>query len=420
MAKTLVEKIFSRHSSQDLKAGDVGICKVDFCYSQDGTSALVIEALSKLKLKKKKSFSSYQMFIDHSAPSPRLGISRVHKQMRQFCQKYKCSLSDVGFGISHQIVLEEAKALPGQLVLGADSHTSTGGVLGALCMGVGSTDLAVAVAYGKNWFKVPETIKIVVKGKLPRGVFSKDIALDIIRKFTAKGATYKAIEYAGPVIRNLSVEARATLTNMSIEFGAKTSYVVPDKKTLAYLKSQGVKKINPLYSDKDARYEKVVEIDVSRLSPLVALPHTVDSGVEIEKVEGKEIDQVYIGTCTNGRLEDLLVAAQILKGKKVKKGLKLLIAPASRRVLEQAYKKGLIKVFLEAGAILLTPGCGPCVGTHQGVPADGEVVLSTANRNFKGRMGNPNAFIYLSSPAVAAASALRGKITDPRRYLKRR
>jgi len=416
MPATIVEKIFSSHSSQKLKAGDVGICKVDFCYSQDGTSRLVIDALGELR-HKKASLPHYEMFIDHSAPSPNLGVSRVHKEMRQFCKKRKCNLSEVGEGISHQIVLEEAKVRPGQLVLGADSHTSTGGVLGALCLGVGSTDLAVAVAYGKNWFKVPETIKIVIKGKLPRGVYSKDIALEIVRKFTAKGATYKAIEYTGPVVRNLSLEARATLTNMSIEFGAKTSLVVPDKKMIDYLAERGVKRVKPVYPDKDARYEKVVEIDVSKLSPLVACPHTVDNGVEIEKIKGKKIDQAYIGTCTNGRLEDLTIAAKILKGRKVKSGVKLLIAPASRRVLKEAYNKGLIKIFLEAGAVLLTPGCGPCVGTHQGVPADGEVVLSTANRNFKGRMGNPNAFIYLASPATVAASALEGKIADPRRYL---
>jgi 3-isopropylmalate/(R)-2-methylmalate dehydratase large subunit len=271
--------------------------------------------------------------------------------------------------------------------------------------------------YGRNWFKVPETIKIVIKGKLPAGVYSKDVALDIVRKFTAKGATYKAIEYTGPVIKKMSIEARATLTNMSIEFGAKTSFVVPDKKTIDYLKKRGIKKIKPVYPDKDALYEKVVEIDVSKLSPLVARPHSVDSGIEIEKIEGEKIDEAYIGTCTNGRLEDLMIAAKILKGRRVKTGVKLLIAPASRRVLKEAYNKGLIKVFLEAGAILLTPGCGPCVGTHQGVPADGEIVLSTANRNFKGRMGNPNSFIYLASPATVAASALRGRITDPRRFL---
>ncbi len=416
MAKTVIEKILSHHARRDLSAGEVGICKVDFCFSQDGTTSLVLDALEKIA-GAPRSPRKYAMFIDHSAPSPNLGVSRVHSRMRRFAHDYKSRLFDIGCGISHQLVLEEGIAVPGRLILGADSHTSTAGAVGAAAFGVGSTDLAVTLVTGKNWFKVPHTYKIVVKGKLPRGVFSKDIILHIIHKLTANGATYKAIEFTGEVIDRLSMDARFTITNMTIEFGAKCGIIAPDKKVFRYLERHGVKKYTPVYPDRGCYYEKVIEFDVSRLTPYVAKPHTVDNGTPVEKVEGTVINQAYLGTCTNGRLEDLEIAARIVRGRKVKKDVKFLVAPASRKILSQALRKGLIRVFLDAGAIILPPGCGPCVGTHQGVPADGEVVISTANRNFKGRMGNPRAYIYLASPATVVASALRGKITDPRRYL---
>ncbi|MBN2120119.1 MAG: 3-isopropylmalate dehydratase large subunit [Candidatus Omnitrophica bacterium] len=418
MGKTIVEKIFSSHSNKPLTAGQVGICNVDFCFSQDGTTSLVIDSLNKFKKTRLKNLKSFAMFIDHSAPSPNLGVSAVHQSMRKFSLKHKNLLYDVGCGISHQLMLEEGFVLPGRLILGADSHTATGGILGACCVAVGSTDLAVGLVYKKNWFKVPETIKIIIKGKIPRGVFSKDIALEIVRKFTAKGATYKALEYEGEVIKALSLDARATLTNMSIEFGAKTAIIAPDKKVFAFLNKITKKKINPVYSDEDACYEQICEIDVTKLSPMVAKPHSVDSGVAVSEIEGLKVDQGFIGTCTNGRLEDLEIAAKILNKRKVHKETKLFIAPASKKILESAYKKGILKVFIDSGAIVLPVGCGPCVGTHQGIPADAEVTISTANRNFKGRMGNPNAFIYLASPATVAASCIRSKITDPRNFIK--
>ncbi len=416
MGKTIIEKILSSHSGKSLKAGDVAVCKVDFCFSQDGTTSLVLDSLKRFNSASILHPKKYAMFIDHSAPSPRLGVSSVHKRMREFSQEHKNKLYDVGSGISHQLMLESGIIQPGKVILGADSHTATGGILGAACFGVGSTDLAVALIYGRNWFKVPETIKIIIKGRLPKGVYSKDIALEITRRFTAKGATYKAIEIEGSALADLSLEARATITNMSIEFGAKTVIIPPDRKVLNYFKKMN-KKVKPVYADKDAGYERVVEIDVSKLSPKIAKPHTVDNVADLEELEGMEFNQGYIGTCTNGRLEDLEIAAKILKGRKVHKDIKLLIAPASNSVLRQAYKKGLLRIFLDSGAIVLTPGCGPCVGTHQGVPADGEKVLSTANRNFKGRMGNPNAFIYLASPAAVAASCIKGKITHPKKML---
>jgi len=418
MSKTIIEKILSTHAKKELVAGEVGICEVDHCFSQDGTTSLVLDALAQFKTKIKIP-KKYNMFIDHSAPSPSLGVSKIHSRMRKFGKENKCGLHDVGCGISHQLVLEEGISLPGRLILGADSHTSTAGALGAAAFGVGSTDLAVALVTGKNWFKVPETFKIIIKGKLPRGVYSKDVILHIIHKLSANGATYKSVEFEGNVLKGFSMDARFTVTNMTIEFGAKCGIIAPDKKTFAYLDSIGAKKYKTVYADKNAKYEKVLEFDVSRLSPYVAKPHNVDRGATIEEMEGTQISEAFVGTCTNGRIEDLTIAAKIVKGKKVHKDVKFLVAPASHKIYLEALKKGLIRTLSEAGAIILPAGCGPCVGTHQGVLADKEVAISTANRNFKGRMGNPSAFIYLGSPATVAASALKGKITDPRKYLKK-
>lgn len=416
MNQTIIEKILSLHSNKTLKSQEVGICTVDFCFSQDGTSILVLEGLKTLK--SLKSAKKYAMFIDHSSPSPNLGVSKVHSIMREFAKKNKNLLFDIGCGISHQLVIEEGFAYPGALILGADSHTSTAGAIGAAGLGMGSTDLAVTLATGKNWFKVPETYKIIIKGKLPRGVFSKDVILHIIHKLGANGATYKAVEFEGEVVDAFSLDARSTITNMTIEFGAKCGIIAPDKKVFDYLRTTGIKKYKTAYADKACRYEKIIEFEVSKLSPYVAKPHTVDNGTSVEEVEGIKINEAYLGTCTNGRLEDLEIAAGVLRGRKVHPEVKLLVAPASRSIFLAALKKGLLKVFLEAGAIVLPTGCGPCVGTHQGVPADGEAVISTANRNFKGRMGNPASFIYLASPATVVASAIKGTITDPRRYIK--
>ncbi|MFO8053029.1 MAG: 3-isopropylmalate dehydratase large subunit [Candidatus Omnitrophota bacterium] len=416
MPQTIAEKIFSNHAKKTLKAGNVGVCQVDFCFSQDGTSALVLDSLAKSKkniLNPKK----YAMFIDHSSPSPNLGVSRVHSRMRQFRQKHKNLLFDVGCGVSHQLIIEEGFAVPGNLVLGADSHTSTAGALGTLAMGVGSTDLAVTLSTGKNWFKIPQTYKIIIKGKVPFGVYSKDIILYIINKLGSNGATYKSIEFSGEVVDKLSMDARFTITNMTIEFGAKNGLMPVDEKAKKFLKKLGVKKYNTIFPDKNCNYEKVIEFDITKISPYVACPHDVDNGVPIEEIKGKKIDQAFLGTCTNGRLEDLKIAAEILAKNKIHPRVKFLVAPASRAVFQKALDRGYIKKFVESGGIILPTGCGPCVGTHQGVLADGEVAISTANRNFKGRMGNPNAFIYLASPATVVASAIKGEITDPRKIL---
>jgi len=417
MPQAIVEKILSRHAGKSLKAGDIGICGVDFCFSQDGTSSLVIDSIGKSNTEGLKS-SKFAMFIDHSSPSPNLGVSKVHSRMRNFSKQNKNLLFDVGCGISHQLVIEEGFVYPGALILGADSHTSTAGALGAAAFGVGSTDLAVALRTGKNWFKVPETVKIVIHGKIPKGVYSKDIILHIIHKLGANGATYKAIEFSGEVIDNLSLDSRLTITNMTIEFGAKCGIISPDKKTKSYLKGLGIKKYQDISTDRKYRYSAIIDFDISHLSPYVAKPHSVDNGARIEELRNTKIDQAFLGTCTNGRLEDLEIAAKIIKSHQVHRDVKLLVAPASKKVFLAALKKGIIKVLIESGAVILPVGCGPCVGTHQGVPADAEVVISTANRNFKGRMGNPKSFIYLASPATVVASAISGEIADPRKFLK--
>jgi 3-isopropylmalate/(R)-2-methylmalate dehydratase large subunit len=312
-------------------------------------------------------------------------------------------------------MIESGDIMPGHLVVGADSHTCTYGALGVLATGLGSTDLAISLASGKNWFKVPETLKILVKGCLRKGVYSKDLILHIIGELGANGATYDSIEFYGPAIDALSMDARFTITNMAVEMGAKFGIIPPDKKTALWLRQWTKKAQRPVYADKNARYKDIKYYDAGKIPPQVAQPHAVDNVAGIDKLSGTPINEAFIGTCTNGRIEDLRIAASILRGKKVSPGVRLIIAPASRHVFLNAMKAGIIKTLVEAGANVVTPGCGPCVGTHNGVPSDGEIVLSTANRNFKGRMGNPKAFIYLASPATVAISAIKGKITDPRR-----
>ncbi len=413
MGKTIAEKIFSSHCGKDVKAGDVAVCDVDFCFGQDGTSSLIIDSFKKIGAKKVFNKNKFCMVIDHSAPSPNIGVSQIHKKMRDFAHDRGVKIFDIGQGVCHQVIPESGLVKPGDLVVGADSHTCTYGSLGAFSTGMGSTDLAVALASGKNWFKVPETVKIILKGKAKKGTFSKDIILYIIGDLGADYCTYKAVEFTGDYIRRLSMDARFTITNMAIEMGAKAGMIEPDEKTFKYLRSTARK----IKSDRDAHYSEVIEYDVSKITPQVARPHTVDNVKPINRLKNIKIDEAFVGTCTNGRLEDLKIAASVLKKGQVHKYVKMIVAPASKSIFEKALKAGIIADFVKAGACVVAPGCGPCVGTHNGVPAKGENVISTANRNFKGRMGNPDAFIYLGSPATVAASAIEGKITDPRKYL---
>ena len=417
MGKTIAEKILSNHSKKDLKAGDFAICKVDFAFGQDGTSAIIIDRIKELNVDSIK--TKFCMVIDHNSPSPSEGVSRIHKRMRQFSHDYNTKIFDIGCGICHQVIPESGQILPGNLVLGADSHTCTYGALGAFSTGVGSTDLAITLATGLNWFKVPETIKIIVTGSIPKGVFAKDIILYIISDIKSDGATYKSIEFSGPVIDKLDMDARFTICNMVVEMGAKCCFMPQDKKTISWLRNRitGNRKIKPVFADKDAKYVLIKEYNISKLKPQVSRPHSVDNAVSADKLKGTKIDEAFLGTCTNGRISDLKVAALILKSRKVAPGIKFIIGAASQATFLEALKLGIIDIFVKAGAIVIAPGCGPCVGTHNGIPADGETVISTANRNFKGRMGNPSAFIYLASPATVTASAIEGRITDAVKYL---
>lgn len=417
MGQTLAEKILSQSLKRSVKAGEIVIVDVDVIMAQDGTAPLALTQLEKLKIRKIPFPERVILCIDHASPSPRFELSEAHQKIREFAEKNGLRISDVGEGICHQRLIEDF-VKPGQVVIGADSHTCTSGALCALATGMGSTDIAIGLASGKVWLKVPESLKINMAGNLAAGVFSKDIILYLIGKIGSEGANYKSLEFSGETIENMVMSERFTLSNMSVECGAKTGLLASDEITRKYLKKMGrAKDFTQIKADLDASYEKTIHIKVDNLEPMVACPHQVDQVKKIGEIEGEKIDQVFIGTCTNGRYEDLETAAKIIKGKKHHPETKLIIAPASKKVYLEALKKGLLEIFLDSGAAILSPGCGPCVGIHQGVLADGEVCLSTANRNFQGRMGNPKSFIYLSSPATAAASAIYGKITDPRIFL---
>jgi len=418
MGYTIAEKILSKHSHKKVKAGDIAVCDIDFCFGQDGTSELVIDSFRSLGKKKVFNRHRFGIVIDHSAPSPSESISNIHQKLRGFSREQDSLLFDIGCGVCHQVIPEAGLVLPGNLVVGADSHTCTYGALNAFACGLGSTDIAIILAGGKNWFRVPETVKIIVKGKLSPGLTAKDIILYIIGQLGANGCTYKAVEFAGPAIDRLSLDGRFTISNMVVEMGAKCALFVADEKTLRWVKQRTKRKIKTVVADRDADYEEIREFDISKLSPQLAKPHTVDNVVNIGNVLGTKIDLAYLGTCTNGRLEDLKQAAQILKGKSVHPGVRFVVAPASKEVYLQAAKSGILEVLARSGAVILSAGCGPCVGTHAGIPADGQVVISTANRNFKGRMGNPKASIFLASPLTLAATVVQGKIADPRKHLK--
>lgn len=414
--KTIAEKIFSAHSGTDARQGDIVIAEVDFVMGQDGTSPLAIRALENMGVDQVFDPAKVALVMDHSSPSPIEGVSALHTMMREFGAKTGAHVYDVGEGVCHQIVPEKGHVVPGDLMVGCDSHTCTYGAVNVFSTGVGSTDGAAAMAGGKLWFKVPETMKVTYTGELAPGVFSKDLILALAGKIGADGATYMALEFHGPAIEALSVEGRMTISNMAIEVGAKAGLMAADAKTLAWYEGRGDKTPAPVSPDADAVYAREITLDASAIGPQVAKPHAVDNVAPIEEVEGTPIAQGFIGTCTNGRLEDLQVAATILKGRHVHPDVRFIVAPASRQIYLDAMNDGTLQTLVEAGAAVVTAGCGPCVGTHNGVPSDGENVISTANRNFKGRMGNSNAFIYLGSPATVAASVIEGKITDPRKY----
>ena len=414
MGKTLAEKILSQKSASDARSGDIVIAQVDLVFAQDTTGPLTIRQFQACGFERLANSEKTFLFLDHAAPSPNRSVSNDHMLLHQFARQTGCLIYDVGDGVCHQIVAESL-AKPGDVIVGADSHTVTAGGLGAFATGMGSSDVAIAFGLGKTWFRVPESIKIVVSGKFPPGVGAKDFVLHLIGTIGADGATYKALEFGGDGVDNMSMSQRFTIANMAVEAGAKAGLFPADRTTQDYLISQGRgDHFQPMSADGDASYERTINIDLAALEPTVAKPHNVDNVAPARELKGTKIQQVFIGTCTNGRLEDIAIVADMLKGKRRHPETRLIVAPASPQVLLAAIRAGYIHTLVEAGAIILPPGCGACLGLHQGVLGDGESCLSTANRNFKGRMGNPEAFIYLGSPATAAATALTGEITDPR------
>jgi len=414
MGKTLSEKILTEKAGVDAVAGDIVISRVDLAFVQDTTGPLTLRLFKEAGFEALADPSRTVLFMDHAAPSSARQLSTDHMFIRQFGKESGAIVSDVGDGVCHQLVAERY-ARPGDVVVGSDSHTVTAGALGAFGTGMGSSDVAVAMALGKNWFRVPQTLRVWLTGSLKPGVCSKDLVLHLIGSIGADGATYMALEFAGPGVDTLTLPDRLVVSNMAVEAGAKVGLFPSDERTREFLEGLGRgEDYRPLAADSDATYERTVEIALDSLEPSVSCPHTVDNVRLASELEGTHVDQVFIGTCTNGRLEDLALVAGMLKGKKKADGTRLLIAPASRKVLLEALERGYITTFVEAGAIILPPGCAACLGLHQGILGDGELCLSTANRNFKGRMGNPDAFVYLASPATAAATALKGSITDPR------
>ena len=411
MGLTLVEKIISEHAGKMVHAGELVISKVDVTAVQDGTGPLTVQEFKKLGVNKLNNPQRSILFIDHASPSPRKELSNTQMVLREFSKEYGAVLSDVGAGVCHQRLVESF-VNPGEVLVGADSHTCTSGALGAFATGMGSTDVAVAMALGKTWLKVPATFKIVVNGEFKPGICSKDLMLYLIGMIGADGATYKALEFCGDTIENMSMSERFTLANMAVEAGAKCGLFIADDKTKEFLRLRGREdKFRQILPDKDAEYERIIEINAADVPHTVSCPHTVDNTKPVEELKNVKVNQVYVGTCTNGRIEDLRVVAEILKGKTVNPDVRMLICPASKDVYKEALKEGLIDIFVDANASVLPPGCGPCVGVHAGILGDGEVCLATQNRNFQGRMGNTKGFIYLASPYVAAYTALRGYIS---------
>ncbi len=421
MGLTVVQKILLNHVPSKRRA-DFIYPKVDFCFGNDITAPLAVKEFERGGFKAVFDKNKIGFICDHFVPARDLKAANNVKYLREFSQKHNIKhFYDIDrCGVEHAFLIEEGIVQPGMLVIGADSHTCTFGGVGAASFGVGSTDLAAAISNGHCWFRFPETIKFVYKGKMNKWLSGKDLMLHTIGKIGVDGALYKAMEFSGPVIRKLPMEDRLSMTNMAIEAGGKTGIVEPDEITYDYLKKvQGKafkltkKDLEKLKSDPDAEYADIIEIDVTDMEPQIACPHLPSNVKPISKIKNVKVDQVVIGSCTNGRISDLRIAAKVLKGKKVKAGVRVIILPATHKVYAQAEKEGLLKTFMQSGCIISPATCGPCLGGHAGILDKGEVAIATTNRNFIGRMGSPESFVYLSSPAVAAASAITGKITHP-------
>ncbi len=416
----ITEKILATASGkQVVHPGEIVDANVDMIMVHDLTGPLAVEAFKKIGVQKVWDNQKAVVILDHQVPAESVKAAELHKTMRQFAKDQKIRIYDVGRGgICHQVMPEKGHVVPGTVIVGADSHTCTYGAFGAFATGIGSTEAAAVFATGKIWLKVPEAIKINVTGQFQKYVTPKDLILSIIGRMGVDGATCKSTEFTGPTIKSMSIAGRMTLCNMAVEMGAKNGIIEPDETTRKFLEgrtSKALPNFESLKSDKDAVYEKTVEFDVSKMEPQIACPSSVDNVKPVSEAGNVSIEQAFIGSCTNGRIEDLRLAAQVLKGKRVKDNVRTIVIPASQEVYKQALNEGLLEIFTDAGAIVCGSACGPCLGGHIGLLAADEVCVSTSNRNFIGRMGSTQASVYLASPATVAASAVTGKITDPRK-----
>ncbi|KHD34758.1 3-isopropylmalate dehydratase [Clostridium acetobutylicum] len=417
---TMTQKILAKHAGLDyVEAGQLITANLDLVLGNDVTTPVAVKAFKTMGTNKVFDKKKVAIVPDHFTPNKDIKSAEHCKMIRQFAKSKEIeNYFEIGeMGIEHALIPEKGLAVPGDVIIGADSHTCTYGALGVFSTGVGSTDMAVGMATGKAWFKVPEAIKFVLKGKPAKWVSGKDIILHIIGMIGVDGALYKSMEYTGDGLEYLSMDDRFTIANMAIEAGAKNGIFPVDEKTIEYMKGRSDRELKKFDADEDAEYSRVIEIDLSTLKPTVAFPHLPENTKTIDQVGEVNVDQVVIGSCTNGRMEDLRIAASILKGKKIKKGIRLIVFPGTQNIYLEAMEEGLVRTFIEAGGIVSTPTCGPCLGGHMGILAEGERAISTTNRNFVGRMGHPKSEVYLASPAVAAASAIAGKIVSPEEVL---
>ncbi len=413
---TICEKILSKACGRDVSPGEVVEANVDLAMFHDLTGYHVVEVMEKVGLVKVWNNDHLVIIFDHLVPPPSTRAADLQRKLREFAKKYSITkFHDCGEGICHIVMIEKRYTRPGMFVVGADSHTTTGGAVGAFSTGIGASDMAMVVLTGKLWVMVPETIKIVIEGEVPRGVMAKDIILNIIGNHGSDAANFRVVEFHGSTLKKLNIDERVTLANMSVEMGAECGIVVPDEITLNFYREVGID-VKPVLPDVNAKYCDEWNIDVSKLEPQIAIPHSIDNVKSVNEVEGVEVDEVFIGSCTNGKLTDLEIAAKIMKGEKIKVSRCVVVA-ASREIFKKALERGYVQALVEAGCIVTYGTCGPCLGGHFGLIGDGEVAVSTGSRNFKGRMGSPEGKVYVASPAVAAASAIEGKIADPRKYL---
>ncbi|TET86980.1 MAG: 3-isopropylmalate dehydratase large subunit [Desulfobacteraceae bacterium] len=420
MGKTFAEKVLSLKSDNaDAFAGQIVNAKPDKLMCDSGSTVIAIKGIRDIGVVRIYNPDRVVIILDHFIPAESALTANNHRIVREFVKEQGIrNFYDIREGVCHQVMMEKGHVLPGTLILGKDSHTPSYGAAGCFGAGIGVTEMACALVTGDLWLKVPESLKVHLYNSLNHGVYAKDIALQILAELGSDGAIYKSIEFVGETLSQMSLSERFTLANMSAEMGAKCCYIAPDKTTFSYLKDRGNKSsFAPIYPDQDAVYSGEYEFDCSRIQPMIACPHNVDNCKPVSEVEVTEIHQAFIGSCANGREDDLEIAATILQGKRVNNDVRLLVAPSSKSVLLNAMQAGHIKTLIEAGAVLLNPGCSACFGGHQGVLGDGERCVSSSNRNFRGRMGNKKSEIYLASPATVAASAVSGKITDPRVYL---